>query len=145
MHLEVGWFFPPIPLVGPMLAKAKREGACGVAILPIQISEPGWPLVEEAAISTWEIKGLGTPFVDTTPAYYTTTFSWLLCLFAFGTSASPVAPCDRWAFEQVKPRHLVTVHATASLIAVELLLTALARNRLPERAVDVYGELVEQA
>jgi hypothetical protein len=62
-----------------MLAKAKREGACGVAILLMQIGEPWWPLVEEAAISTWEIKGLETPFVDATPAYCTKTFSWLLC------------------------------------------------------------------
>jgi hypothetical protein len=128
-----------------MLAKAKREGACGVAILLMQIGEPWWPLVEEAAISTWEIKGLETPFVDATPAYCTKTFVWLLCSFSFGTSASPVAPCDRWAFEQGKHQHLVTVHATASLIAVELLLATLARDRLPERAVDAYGELVEQA
>jgi hypothetical protein len=145
MHREVGWFFPPIPLVGPMMAKAKREGACGVAILPMQIGEPWWPLVEEAAISTWKIEGLETPFINATPAYCAKSFSWLLCSFAFGTAASPISPCDRWACEQVKHRHPVTTHATASLIAVELSLATLARDRLPEREVDAFGKLVEQA
>jgi hypothetical protein len=111
----------------------------------MQIGEPWWPLVEEAAISTWKIEGLGNPFINATPAYCAKSFSWLLCSFAFGTAASPISSCDRWACEQVKHRHPVTTHATASLIAVELSLATLARDRLLEQEVDAFGELVEQA
>ena len=143
VHREVGWFFPPLPLVGPMLAKAKREGACGVALLPMKIGEPWWPLVEEAAYSTWEVTGIEHPFTNPAPAYCTKTFAWLLCAFAFDSSATPLPACDLWAQRQVRQRSPVIQHAHDSLVTVEKALAALAREQLLDPAVGPFGELVD--
>ena len=140
-HNEVGWFFPPLPLVGPMLAKAQREGASGVALLPMQIGEPWWPLVEEAAVNLWEVTGITTPFVHASPAYCSNEFAWALCVFNFGSDPSATAPCDMWSHVQERMRSPVVAHAHEALVQAEKALAVLAAERAPAMTVDHFGEL----
>jgi len=50
-HLIFGYFFPPVPLLDRVIAKAKIDGTSGVIVVPRLVSALWWPILLSASIS----------------------------------------------------------------------------------------------
>ena len=50
-HPIFGYFFPPVPLLDRVLAKAKIDGASGIIVVPRLVSSLWWPILLSAAIA----------------------------------------------------------------------------------------------
>jgi hypothetical protein len=120
-HQEIGFFFPPVPLLSRTWARIKQEGAVGVIVVPRTPGEPWWPLLEESSLASFE---LSEPFLHSSPGeliYSSRHMTWHVHAFAFGLR---IAPDQCVAFRQagLKPPSPAQLHADSvrSLLAPRL-------------------------
>jgi hypothetical protein len=97
VDVTFGFYFPPVPLLDLVIAKAKLDGAGGVIVIPRLVGSVWWPVLAAAAISDYQsLPALSLNFRRQHCCPSLSSLSWNYVAFDFSKqprSASPAPPC----------------------------------------------------
>lgn len=97
LHTEIGYFFPPPPLLASVWAKIKVDGAQGVMILPVTPGASWWPLLEESKLYQLDLGPAASLFSHVThhsARVYRSDTRWALVVFRY-RAAGPDSVCSQ--------------------------------------------------
>jgi hypothetical protein len=93
LNTTFGYFFPPVPLLDRVIAKAKIDRASGIAVIPRLVGATWWPVLLSAAIS--DFIHLPPDSINFNRAHcdrHLQKLTWNIVVFDFGSQPRITAP-----------------------------------------------------
>jgi hypothetical protein len=142
-HTEIGYFFPPIPLLASVWAKIKLDGARGVMIVPVTPGAPWWPLLEASAVFYRELGEARDVLTcrSKAPRHYTGDLRWACVVFRFNPPDDmPPQACPRFRSAPLPSPSAILSHATKHLLDISALLTIPVGDRPTPRRQTLHPD-----